>query len=95
MDHLQFRQRERMFLHGYEMQADAVRGGLPQSPPGGQKIQPCAKSALDNRKTIGLVPTFRQIVAVQEDMLCLREGALRRRIDVIEPRGEQRTVAAE
>ena len=77
------------------MQAGAVRSGLPQGPPRGQKIQPRAKSGFDDRKTVGLTPPFRQIVAVQVDMLRLRERALRRSVDVVELRGIERAVDAE
>ena len=91
----EFRQRERMFLHGDEMQAKAIRGDLPQSPPRGQKIQTRAKSGLNNRETVGLMPPRRQIVAVEEDMLCLRKRAVRRSVDIVELRGIERAVEVE
>ncbi len=84
-----------MLLHGYEMQADAVRGGLPQSPPRGQKIQPCAKSGFNDRETVGLMPALRQIVAVQEYMFRLRERGMRRRVNIVELRGIERAISTE
>ena len=84
-----------MLLHGDEMQAGVARGGLPQSPPRGQKIQTRTKSGFDDCETVGLMPPLRQIVAAQENVLRLRERALRRRVDVVELRGIERAVNTE
>jgi hypothetical protein len=41
------------------------------------------------------MPPLRQIVAAKEYMLCLRERALRRRVNIVELRGIERAIRTE
>src|SRR5258706_12663451 len=86
---------KRLFFHREKMQRDFRPVGLPPCLPCREKIKPCSEPGLDDGETAGLAPASRQIVAVQENMPGLREGALGRRIDVVERRGVKRAVSIE
>jgi len=77
------------------MQPGRGRAVIAQCAPCGQEIDPRAESGFHDRKALRPVPTSRQVVAIEEDVLRLGECALGRRIDVFETRGIERAVGAE
>jgi hypothetical protein len=81
-----------MFFDRNEMQPLAARRILAPGAPGGEEAQPEAESGFQDRERAPALPAPRQAVALQENVLRLREAALGAVIDVAEFFGIRRAV---